>query len=78
MHALVAMQIIDCEYQLVKDVAGQLLGNATVGVQQFECVFGLEVLGDHVVVAAVFEHLVHLHDVRVVLHQPNTTSCRRI
>ena len=78
MHALVAVEVVDGEHQLVEDAAGELLGDAALGVQQLEGVLGLEVLGDHVVVGAVLEHLVHLHDVRVVLLQPTSTICRRI
>ena len=66
-HALVAVRVVYCQDQLVEDIEGELLGQGAVGVEEFEGVLGLEVLGDHVVVGAVLEHLVHLDDVGVVL-----------
>lgn len=77
-HEAVAVQVVDSQGHLVKNIEGQVLGHHLPSLQQVQSVLSIEILGHNVVVVAIVEHLEHFNDVRVVLSRDRGTICLRI
>lgn len=72
------MNVVYCEYKLIKDVESKFLRDDFMFLQELKGVLSLQVLSDDIIMGVVLEHFVHFNDIWMVLGKIQLTICLRI